>query len=159
MDAEADRGADTAPNTAPGKTTPRRVSLIRSFSRPGQPAPQRTGRAAQSPRRLVERQTLEVAKHHRRSESPRQTVDRHVDGLSLFTVDRRLVVRQSHRLGRAHKPAPGPLIVSPSSRWRRRTICCLAHRAVRIATPYSQLPSRSASRIERAFWDRTRNTA
>ena len=42
---------------------------------------------------------------------------------------------------------------SPSSRSRRRAIRCLAHRAVRVATPYSQPPSRSGSRIDRARCD------
>ena len=50
-------------------------------------------------------------------------------------------------------------MASPSSRWRRRASWCFAHRAVRIATPYSQLPSRSGSRIDRALRARTRKTA
>ncbi len=46
-----------------------------------------------------------------------------------------------------------------SSFLRRRASRSLAHRAVRNATPWSQLPSRSGSRMERAFRARTRNVA
>ncbi len=50
-------------------------------------------------------------------------------------------------------------MVSLSSCRRRRSSLALAFRAVRIVTPYSHVPSRSGSRMERALRASTRKTA
>ena len=126
---------------------------------PGQPAAERAGRAAEATRRLVEGEALEVAEHHRQPEGSGR---RSTSPWRASACSRSIAGRSAGGAvgsGGTNEPAPGPLIASPSSRRRRRPICCLAHRAVRIATPYSQLPSRSGSRIDRAFRARTRNTA
>ena len=58
-----------------------------------------------------------------------------------------------------HEPDRERLIMAASSFLRRRAIWTRALRAVRRATPYSQFPSRSGSRIDRALRARTRKTA
>ncbi len=107
MDAEADRGARTAPSAAAGSTTPRRARPIRSFSRASQAAAERAGRAAEAPGGLIEGETLEVAEDHRQAESLGQAVDLAVEGLGLLAVDGGPVGRRGRRLGRGARARAG----------------------------------------------------
>ncbi len=152
------RPINGGPRTVPGKgEAAARQAMSGSFSRArAQPAVQRPGRAAQTPGRLVQGQTLEVTEHHGRAENSRQVLNRAVDRLGFFAVDRRLVGWRTYRVGRHTQAArcPSPLIASPSSRRRRQApICCFEHTAQHVEAQHrtDQLPSRSGSRIERAL--------
>ena len=147
MHAEAWRGPRAVASAAEDRTTPRRVS-----ARVASLAPGPTGCARSRP-------GIAGVARPRRVSGPRnsrgppaigrrgQAGDLAVEDLGLLAVDRRSV---GCRRGVAHVALPETSIVSPCAR-RRRAICCLARRAIRMATPYNQLPSRSGSRIDRPF--------
>ncbi len=104
MDAEADRGARTAPSAAAGKHDAAAGQADPELlPRPGQPAAERAGRASEATGGLVEGEALEVAEHHRQPEGLGQAVDLAVEGLGLLAVDRRPVGRRGRRLGRGER--------------------------------------------------------
>ncbi len=70
---------------------------------PDQPAAERPAGPSQPPRRLVGRESLEVAEHDRQAERPRQAIDLAVQGLGLLALDRLLGLDGGTRL----RPADG----------------------------------------------------
>ncbi len=99
MDAKADRGLRAAASAVveqgEAATSQRAAELL---PRPGQPAAERAGRASESPRGLVEGESLEIAEEHRQAERTRQPPDLVVQDLGLFAGDRRILDRRDRRL-------------------------------------------------------------
>ena len=109
-------------------------------------------------RGLLDGQALEVAEDNRQAEGNRQPPDLVVQAPALG------LALQGHEwtigsTGGTSQHTSGCVIEPPSSRWRRLTSRILAFRAVRSVTPYSQFPSSSGSRIDRALRARMRKTA
>ncbi len=68
-DAEADRGLERGgQHGCREREAATSQGAAELLPRPGQPAAERAGRTSESPRRLVEREALEIAEDHRRAE-------------------------------------------------------------------------------------------
>ena len=128
------------------RTTPRRVRARRSFSRArARRLRSVPGGHAEPPRRLVERQALEVAEHHRRAEGVRQPVDLAVQHLGLLAVERTLARPAAMSARRSPwcstcsvrtlpgEPGPGPCAPCAGPRHRARCRAGRGRGAMRLA--------------------------